>query len=300
MAEQRPTGLDLKSLTPMLFPWGGGGVKATCYSMAYGVAYGKIRAFLDIKAGYRQVGVNLGRWREETLNKSFITNLLAGAVMATGYLLASPVMLNVGLFALSGALTNWLAIHMLFEKVPGLYGSGVIPARFEEFKAGIAHLMMEQFFTDENIDKFLSQQGDGASHINLTPIIERVDMTPAFDALVTTVEQSSLGGMLAMFGGTDAIEPLKAPFIEKMKSSLIEITQSDDFYALLKQEIEQPDVLAELKAKITAIVHQRLEELTPQLVKQIVQEMIKKHLGWLVVWGGVFGGLIGLVAALIA
>ena len=24
--------------------------------------------------------------------------------------------------------------HMLFEKVPGLYGSGVIPARFEDFK----------------------------------------------------------------------------------------------------------------------------------------------------------------------
>ena len=38
---------------------------------------------------------------------------------------------------------------MLFEKVPGLYGSGVVPSRFEEFKEGIAHLMMKQFFTEE-------------------------------------------------------------------------------------------------------------------------------------------------------
>ena len=51
-------------------------------------------------------------------------------------------LLQTGLFALSGAVTNWLAIHMLFEKVPGLYGSGVIPARFEEFKTA-----MECMFT---------------------------------------------------------------------------------------------------------------------------------------------------------
>jgi uncharacterized membrane protein YheB (UPF0754 family) len=233
------------------------------------------------------------------LNKSVITNLLAALVVICGYLFSLPVILNIGLFALSGAITNWLAIHMLFEKVPGLYGSGVVPARFEEFKAGIAHLMMEQFFTEENIDKFLSHQGDGAAHINLQPVIENLDMTPAFDALVATVEQSSLGGMLAMFGGSEAITPLKAPFIEKMKGSLIEISQSEAFYELVKQEIEQPDVMADLRIQIQSIVYQRLEELTPQLVKEIVQEMIKKHLGWLVVWGGVFGGLIGLFAALI-
>ena len=124
-------------------------------------------------------------------------------------------------------------------------------------------------------------------------------MTPAFDALVTTVEQSSFGGMLAMVGGTDAMTPLKEPFIEKMKSSLVEITQSEEFYTLLKNELEQPDVLADMKTKIYEIVSQRLNELTPELVKDIIQEMIREHLGWLVVWGGVFGGVIGLIAALV-
>ena len=38
---------------------------------------------------------------------------------------------------------------MLFEKVPGLYGSGVVPSRFEEFKEGIRSLIMTQFFTED-------------------------------------------------------------------------------------------------------------------------------------------------------
>lgn len=232
------------------------------------------------------------------MNKSLVTNLLAGICVILGYVLSLPILFNVGLFALSGAITNWLAVYMLFEKVPGLYGSGVVPSRFEEFKVGIAHLMMKQFFTTENIDRFLSEK-EGISQIDLAPVIEKVDLAPSFDALVNTVAQSSFGGMLAMFGGTEALMPLKEPFIEKMKASLIDMAESEQFRNLLKQELEQPNVMADLQNKIANIVEQRLNELTPQMVKQIVQEMIQTHLGWLVVWGGVFGGAIGLVAALV-
>ncbi|BDQ65820.1 DUF445 domain-containing protein [Shewanella xiamenensis] len=232
------------------------------------------------------------------MNKSLVTNVLAAICVILGYVLSLPILFNVGLFALSGAITNWLAVYMLFEKVPGLYGSGVVPSRFEEFKLGIAHLMMKQFFTAENIDRFLSEK-EGISQIDLAPVIEKVDLAPSFDALVNTVAQSSFGGMLAMFGGTEALMPLKEPFIEKMKASLVDMAESEQFRGLLKQELEQPNVMADLQQKIANIVEQRLNELTPQMVKQIVQEMIQTHLGWLVVWGGVFGGAIGLVAALV-
>ncbi|MCL1059152.1 DUF445 domain-containing protein [Shewanella gelidimarina] len=233
------------------------------------------------------------------MNKSVVTNLIAAIAVLAGYLLASPILLTVGLFALSGAVTNWLAVYMLFEKVPGLYGSGVVPSRFEEFKEGISHLMMKQFFTEENIERFLSQQGDAEKHINLAPVIEKLDLSPAFDALVSTISQSSFGGMLSMFGGTEAIQPLREPFIEKMKASLSDISQSDQFYELLKAELEQSNMIDDMRVKVEEIVTQRLNELTPELVKEIVQDMIKKHLGWLVVWGGIFGGLIGLAAALL-
>lgn len=233
------------------------------------------------------------------MNKSIITNSLAILVVIIGLIIKNELVLTVGLFALSGAITNWLAIHMLFEKVPGLYGSGVIPARFEDFKLAIRSLMMEQFFTEENIDRFLRVSDGIKPDLHLTPVIEKVDLSPSFDSLVKVIMESSFGGMLGMFGGQEALIPLKEPFITNMKQSLIDMTQTESFLELLRDEIEQPDVMKDIREKVEDIIEKRLEELTPQLVKEIIQAMIKKHLGWLVVWGGVFGGLIGLLAALI-
>ena len=236
-----------------------------------------------------------------SFNKSLLTNLVAALILSTGLLINNAMLFWVVLFALSGALTNWLALHMLFEKVPGLIGSGVIPNRFVDFKAAIHKLMMEQFFTAENIDRFVSGQSSSMhTHLNLTPVIEKVDLSPAFERLVEVIMASSFGSMLGMFGGADALTPLKEPFEKNMKTSLIEMTEAPEFLENLQSEIDQPNVMADIQAKIEEIIESRLEELTPELVKQMVQQMIKQHLGWLVVWGGVFGGLIGLVSALVS
>ena len=233
------------------------------------------------------------------MDKSFITNSLAFLLVIAGIAGKNELVLNIGLFALSGAITNWLAIHMLFEKVPGLYGSGVIPARFEDFKNAIRNLMMEQFFTEENIDRFLRVSDGAMPDLHLAPVIEKVDLSSSFDALVKVIMESSFGTMLGMFGGEKALQPLREPFVLNMKQSLIDLTQEESFLELLRDELEQPDVMADIRHKVEEIIEKRLDELTPQLVKEMIQEMIKQHLGWLVVWGGVFGGLIGLAAALV-
>lgn len=91
------------------------------------------------------------------MNKAIFTNLLAVILITVSFFLEnqfSNLVLFTGLFALSGAVTNQLAIHMLFERVPLLYGSGVIPARFESFKESIKTLMMNQFFTQEQLNNF--------------------------------------------------------------------------------------------------------------------------------------------------
>lgn len=231
------------------------------------------------------------------MNKSVVTNLIALACALIGYFIGHTILYTIGLFALSGAVTNWLAVHMLFEKIPGLYGSGVIPARFEDFKSGIRSLMMEQFFTEENIDRFLSDSSGNATTLDLAPVIEKIDLSPAFDDLLAVIENSSFGGMLAMVGGSEALQPLKEPFIEKMKATVADISKSEQFNTLLRDELEQPSVIAGMRDKVSDIIEKRLNELTPQLVKEIIQTMIRKHLGWLVVWGGIFGGIIGLIAA---
>lgn len=232
------------------------------------------------------------------LNKSLVTNLVALAVTIIGYAIQHKLLFSVGIFALSGAVTNWLAIHMLFEKIPGLYGSGVIPTHFESFKLGIRNLMMEQFFNDENIDRFLNSDKTTDLRQHLIPVIEKLDLTPAYDTLTKTIMESSFGSMLTMFGGQQALAPLKQPFIENMRSAIIDISMTESFSNLLVNELEQPNVLTDIRSNIDNIVNKRLDELTPQLVKTIIQDMIRQHLGWLVIWGGLFGGLIGLLSAL--
>jgi uncharacterized membrane protein YheB (UPF0754 family) len=230
------------------------------------------------------------------LNKSFITNLIALVLIVLSYLLTEfhSALLYTGLFALSGAITNQLAIHMLFEKVPLLYGSGVIPARFESFKEAIKNLMMAEFFTREQLENFFASE---EKKINLEPIIKETDFSPAFDALSKTVMESSFGGMLGMFGGESALDALREPFSQKMKSAVIKIVNSEAFNQTLQNHMQNSSLNEDMLSSIESVIDSRLEELTPQMVKEIVQKLISEHLGWLVVWGGVFGGLIGLVSS---
>ncbi len=233
---------------------------------------------------------------KKLFNKSFITNFIAVAIIVTGYIcpVQSALIKSIGFFALSGAITNWLAVYMLFEKVPLLYGSGVIPGRFEEFKLSIKQLMMQQFFTANNIEQFIEteeQQGKGL--LNLEPLLNAVDYDKVYEGLVSSIMGSSFGGMLMMMGGEQALVPLKEPFTEKMRITLSEMVESDRFKAALKQGLDAHKIGGDIIGKIETVIDKRLSELTPQLVKEMVQAIIRQHLGWLVVWGGIFGGLMG-------
>jgi uncharacterized membrane protein YheB (UPF0754 family) len=237
------------------------------------------------------------------LNKSVITNLVAVAIIILGTI--SPILpdliTSIGFFALSGAITNWLAIYMLFEKVPYLYGSGVIPDRFEEFKLSIKQLMMQQFFTVQNIEQFIeTEEGQGGKMLNLEPFLNAVDYDRIYESLVSSIMESSFGGMLLMMGGPDALAPLKEPFTEKIKITLVDMIESDRFKAALREGLDAHKIGVDIIDKIETVIDKRLNELTPQLVKEMVQAIIHEHLGWLVVWGGFFGGLMGVLFAIIA
>ena len=234
------------------------------------------------------------------MNKSDITNIITVLIMAFGYSNDNQIIYMVGLFALSGAVTNSLAIHMLFEKVPFLYGSGVIESKFSQFKISIHNLLMNQFFTREHLTKFFQEEMSSAKKtIDFEKILNKTDFSPAYESLKESVMQSSFGGMLGMFGGEAALEPLREPFTKKLQTSIISISASDAFQEVVNEALKSEDLSADVYEKLSKIVNTRLEELTPKMVKEIVQEMIKEHLGWLVIWGAVFGGLIGLVSAVV-
>jgi uncharacterized membrane protein YheB (UPF0754 family) len=218
------------------------------------------------------------------MNKSLITNLISILIILIGYLYRDDFsfILLVGVFALSGSITNWLAIHMLFDKIPFLYGSGVILDRFDDIKLGIKNLILKELFSAEQIDKFILDNKEKASG----SIIEKIDFDRVFVGLVESIEGSQLGGMLAMIGGRKALEPLKEPFVKKLKVII------EDF---IKDNSGNNNSTDELLLKIEKILDSRLGDLSPNDVKIIIQKMIREHLGWLIVWGGFFGGLLGLV-----
>ena len=221
------------------------------------------------------------------MNKSLITNFLSTLIIIVGYLYQEnyPFIIITGVFALSGSLTNWLAIHMLFEKVPLLYGSGVILDKFEDIKLGIKNLILQELFTETQINNFLLDNKVSTSET----IINKIDFDKVFIGLVEAIEGSQLGGMFAMVGGRKALDPLKEPFTKKLKIII------EDFVTENTSIDNSSDTTASLLLKIENILDARLADLSPEDIKHIIQKMIKEHLGWLVVWGGFFGGLLGLV-----
>lgn len=87
-------------------------------------------------------------WRRY-YTKAFLSNAATFALMVAGVLMkalgvvrCTRWVLAAGVFGFAGGITNWLAVHMLFEKVPGLYGSGVIPMRFVEIREAVKGAMM--------------------------------------------------------------------------------------------------------------------------------------------------------------
>ena len=234
------------------------------------------------------------------INKSLLSNAVALMLVMVGYLMESPYqryILNTGLFALSGGITNWLAVHMLFERVPGLYGSGVVQLRFEEFKHGIRGLIMEQFFNHGDLSAFFQQTGNTADRLGeqLKGAIEDLDLDSAFDSLLDVIMNSSFSGMLGMLGGKDALSPLKTPFVERMRDYFRAQFANRTFQSRIENALRGALDEESIRQTVADLIDRRLDEMTPKMVKDIVQQMIHKHLGWLVVWGCAFGGMIGLV-----
>ena len=234
------------------------------------------------------------------ISKSTIVNLISISLIVASFFTGeqySKYLYYGGLFALSGAVTNWLAIYMIFNKVPFLYGSGVVELNFEKFKTSLKNMIIEQFFTKKRLEQFFKQE---ESKIDLTPLIEKIDFNPAFDALKEGIMESKFGQFINMFGGEKSLELLRVIFIDKLTKSILLITSSNTFKTELTNQLKSSSLSDDLIEKIDSIISTRLNELGPKSVKNLLEKLIKDHLEWLVIWGGVFGAIIGLISAFLS
>ena len=205
---------------------------------------------------------------------------------------AAPWALAAGLFGFAGGITNWLAVKMLFDRVPGLYGSGVIPARFREIRATIKTLIMTHFFEEAYLRRFFEEHGSGGAAPRLgeemRALLDTEEADRAIEAELESLEQGPMGMMIGM-AGPEAVKLLARQFV----GALI-----DRLAPLVEERLRQdPSAgIPALRAQVDRLLEARLQELTPSVVKEMMELVMRRHLGWLIVWGNVFGGLIGLLS----
>lgn len=214
-----------------------------------------------------------------------LTLLVAGLWGRVAGVAGSEWVLAVGLFGFAGGATNWLAVKMLFDRVPLLYGSGVIPARFRAIREAVKDAIMRYFFDEEHLARFLAEQlseqdlKEKARHV-----LESDKVDAIIDRKLAELAESPAGMMLQLVG-TERVKPLVKQFVIGVGSELAPLLASG-----------ASTEVAALREQVDKLLEAKLEELTPERVKEMMEEVIREHLGWLIVWGNVFGGTIGLLS----
>eukprot|EP00792_Barthelona_sp_PAP020_P011185 TRINITY_DN5022_c0_g1_i1.p1 TRINITY_DN5022_c0_g1~~TRINITY_DN5022_c0_g1_i1.p1 ORF type:complete len:338 (+),score=87.67 TRINITY_DN5022_c0_g1_i1:61-1014(+) len=201
-----------------------------------------------------------------------------------------------GLFGFSGGVTNWLAIKMLFDKVPFLYGSGVIPNKFKEIKEGFSSMLMGTFFDSKFLRTYLHQK--------IGEIISSIDYENFFRNLLDSNEINSLiDEQIQIFFETRS----EAVYLQMMQITPDQLKTAIKPFAIglavdlapQAKNLFNPTKLisfGKLQKEIENLINAKLQEMTPEMVKAMIEDIIRNHLGWLIVWGNIFGGIIGIAS----
>ena len=231
--------------------------------------------------------------------KGRVSNATSLALLVAG-LAAAPDsawgewILAAGLFGLAGGITNWLAVKMLFDRVPLLYGSGVIPNRFREIRQTVKDLIMVHFFDGEYLQRFFANQVRSRPESEkLESLLAELLESEAGDGIIRRQleeMQSTPAGMMLNMVGTETIAPLVKRFVSGVAAELAPLLGA----RLAPGGME----VGTLRSQVEQLLAAKLEELTPHVVKTMMEDVMREHLGWLIVWGNVFGGLIGILANL--
>jgi hypothetical protein len=197
---------------------------------------------------------------------------------ATDGSLGSKYVLSFGLFSFAGGITNWLAIKMLFDKIPLLYGSGVIPRQFKAIRETIKTTIMNTFFDSNYLETYLNDRAKGfLADVDVGSRIKKGMELPSFEVkLVAKLQELSekpdgmlLQTMAGMFGG---IEPL-VPFVKPLIIGL-----ADEFANSLVENFDIKDYISvdKIRGELDSLMTKKLELLTPEIVKVLIEDVIKE------------------------
>jgi len=191
--------------------------------------------------------------------------------------------LSMGLFAFAGGVTNWVAIKMLFDEIPFVYGSGIIPKRFKEIRKVVKNVVLDNFFNEAYLNYYIKKQ------VKNFPFEEKINEyldTEDADNMAQKLLKEFMPGMQSFY-------PTFKPAIKKYVLQVVPLARK----TLLKKDLIED--LTKVKESVDAMLTDRMQELTPDKVKQLLEKIMREHLYWLIVWGNVFGGLIGVISSVV-
>ncbi|KAJ6236010.1 hypothetical protein M0813_28286 [Anaeramoeba flamelloides] len=201
--------------------------------------------------------------------------------------------LAIGIFGFAGGFTNWIAVKMLFDKIPFIYGSGVILRKYVELRRIIKSAVLMNFFDKVHLSGYLENKVSKLLKklkvdTELKEILESPIVDKLIDQKIEQLETKTEFEMLKMMGiETGNLKSIIVVFILEFASNLGPIfkslTQTNTF------NVEK------IRNEIDTLMEDRLKDLTPQIMRKLMIDMLRSHLNWLIFWGNVFGAVIGLL-----
>jgi len=193
-----------------------------------------------------------------------------------------------------GGITNWLAVVMLFDKIPGIYGSGLIPNNFKEIRESLKNAVLRTFFEETYMTEYFKDKFGAVllATFNFSLVFKNVVASPKFITAVDEELQAILdrpeGAMLKMMGVQPAqLRGMVMPFINNMGDEIG--TKLLTFWG------PKPSDIGKFRDQVDGVMTAKLLELTPERVKQMMEEVIRSHCRWIIVWGNILGGCLGLI-----
>ncbi|XRB15161.1 DUF445 domain-containing protein [Pseudoscourfieldia marina] len=234
------------------------------------------------------------------LEKGALVNEVACVIMVIGIALHKGAGVSAGfwifyfgLFGFAGGITNWIAIKMLFDEIPGVYGSGIIPKQFKQIRTTIKRMVMETFFEPKFLEKQLRERlskyaNSDAAREAVSSLMSTPEFESALDEKLNQFGSGMTGTMLKMLGLDPMVmKPYVKPFVEGV---------AEDCAPFLAQMLAEGNLpVLQLRDEVDRLMEERLKELTAEKVKALVEDIMREHLGWLVVWGVIFGIVIGII-----
>jgi hypothetical protein len=83
---------------------------------------------------------------------------------------------------------------MLFDKIPGLIGSGVIPRRFQDILGALKTMILETFFEERFLRAYISERSAGFFEgLDLKGKLEKAMRAEGFDGALARCAPAFLG-----------------------------------------------------------------------------------------------------------